>query len=79
VTSFCNFCIVEHRVSKMTFHHNVKKNLFYISINIPAFFRFIGWPEGPETDIVTSSDSVSVITSLFYISYMEPVFVVTNS
>jgi len=38
VTSFCLFCVVEHHVSKMTFHHNVKKNLFHISTNIPAFF-----------------------------------------
>jgi len=27
---------------KMTFHHNVKKNLFHISTNIPAFFRYFG-------------------------------------
>ena len=41
-------CEVEHHVLKMTFHHNVKKNLFHISTNILAFFRYIGWPEGPE-------------------------------
>jgi len=40
-------------------HHNVKKNLFHISTNIPAFFRYIGWPEGPEIDMIASSDSVS--------------------
>jgi len=40
----------------MTFHHNVRKNLFHISTNIPAFFRYIDWP---ETDIVASSGSVS--------------------
>jgi len=28
---------VEHRVSKTTFHHNFKKNLFHISTNIAAF------------------------------------------
>jgi len=43
----------------MTFHHNVKKNLFHISTNIPAFSRYIDWPEDPETDIIASSDSVS--------------------
>jgi len=43
----------------MPFHYNVKKNLFHILTNIPAFFRYIGWPEGPETNIVASSDSVS--------------------
>jgi len=43
----------------MTFHHNVKKNLFHISTNIPAFFRYIGWPEGSETDIVASTASIS--------------------
>jgi len=43
----------------MTFHHNVKKSLFRISANVPAFFRYTDWPEGPETDIVASSDSVS--------------------
>ena len=26
----------------------------------PAFFLYIGWPEGPETDIVDSSDSSDV-------------------
>jgi len=36
--NFCLFCVVEHHVSKMTFHHNVKKNLFHISTNNPAFF-----------------------------------------
>jgi len=50
---------VEHYVLKMTFHHNVKKSLFRISANVPAFFRYTDWPEGPETDIVASSDSVS--------------------
>jgi len=45
--------------NKMTFHRNVKKKLFHTSTNIPAFFQYIGWPEGPETDIVASSDSVS--------------------
>jgi len=44
---------------KTTFHHNVNKNLFHISTNIHAFFRYISWPEGPETDIVATSDSVS--------------------
>jgi len=34
---------------KNDFHHNVKNNLFNISTNIPAFFRYIGWPEGPDT------------------------------
>jgi len=29
---------VEHHVLKMTFHHNVKKNLFHILTNIPAFY-----------------------------------------
>jgi len=38
VTSFCLFCVVGHHVSKMTFHHNIKKNLFHISTNILAFF-----------------------------------------
>ena len=47
------------KVLKMTFHHNVKKNLFHNSTNIPAFFRCIGWPEGPEIDIVASNDSIS--------------------
>jgi len=42
----------------MTFHHNAKNNVFHISIDITAFFRYIGSPEGPETDIVASSDSV---------------------
>ena len=37
VTSFCLFGFVEHHVSKMNFHHNVKKNLFHMPINIPAF------------------------------------------
>ena len=37
-TSFCLFCVVEHHALKMTFHHNVKKNLFYVSTNISAFF-----------------------------------------
>jgi len=53
------FSVVEHHVLKMTFHHNFKKNLFHISTNITAFSRYIGWPRGPETDIVASSDSVS--------------------
>ena len=53
------FRVVEHHVLKMTFHHNFKKNLFYISTNITAFSRYIGWLKGPETDIVASSDSVS--------------------
>jgi len=59
VTSFCLFRVVEHHVLKTTFHHNVKKNLFHISTNIPALFRYISWPEGPETDIVAASDNVS--------------------
>jgi len=50
---------VEHHVLKMTFHHNVKNNLFHALTNIPAFSRYFGWPEGSETDIVASSDSVS--------------------
>ena len=37
VTSFCLFCIAEHHFLKMTFHQNVKKNLFHILTNIPAF------------------------------------------
>jgi len=60
VTSFYLFYVVEHHVLKMTFNHNVKKNV-HISTNIPAFFRYIGWPEGPETDIFASSDSVSYL------------------
>jgi len=59
VKNFCLLCVVERHVLKVTFHHNVKKNLLHISINIPAFFRYIGWPEGQETDIGASSDSVS--------------------
>jgi len=32
----------------MTLHHNVKKNLFHISTNIPAFFP-VYWPtRGPR-------------------------------
>jgi len=53
---------VEHHVSKMTFHHNVKKNLFHISTNILAFFPVYWLASGPETDIVVSSDSVSHLT-----------------
>jgi len=34
---FLSFCVVEHHVLKMTFHHSVKKNLFHISTNIPTF------------------------------------------
>jgi len=37
VTGFCSFRVVEHHVLKMTFHHNVQKNLFHISTNVPAF------------------------------------------
>jgi len=44
---------------KNDFRHNVKTNLFHISTNIPAFFQYIGWPKGPVTDIIASSDSVS--------------------
>ena len=35
---FCLFCVVEHHVPQISFHHIVKKNLFHISTNIPAFF-----------------------------------------
>jgi len=59
VTSFCLFCVVEHRVLKMTFHYNVKKNYFIFQPIFPHLFRYTGWPEGPETDIVASSDNVS--------------------
>jgi len=57
-TNFCLFCVVGHHVLKMTFHHNVKKNLFHISTNISAFLRYTGWPEGPETDSVASSHPI---------------------
>jgi len=46
VRTFCLFCVVDHHVSNLTSHHNVKKNLFHISSNIPTFFPWIGWPEG---------------------------------
>jgi len=32
-----SFWIVEHRGLKVTFHHNVKENLFHFSTNISAF------------------------------------------
>jgi len=51
----------------MNFNRNFKKNLFHISTNIPAFFRHIGWPKRPETDIVASSDSV---THLIYRAFV---------
>ena len=47
-TSFCLFCFVEHHVLKVTFHHNVKKNLFHISTNIPAFFPVYWLDRGPR-------------------------------
>ena len=56
---FLSFLCCGKSCFKTIFHHNVKKNLFHISTNIPPFFRYIGWPEDPETDIVASSDSVS--------------------
>jgi len=39
---FLSFCVVEHHVLKMTFHHNVRKNLFDISTNISAFL-WVHW------------------------------------
>jgi len=66
VTSSCLFYVVERHVFKMTFHHDVKKKLFHISTNISVFFRYIGWPEGRETDIVASSDSVSHLIYRFF-------------
>jgi len=65
---------VEHHVSKMTFHHNPKKNLFHISTNIPVFFRYFGWPEDPETDIVASSDSVSHLIYRIILLYILTFF-----
>ena len=68
------FSVVEHHVLKMTFHHNDKKNLFHISTNIPTFFRYIGWPENPETDIVASSDSVSQLIYRVFRWYISTFF-----
>jgi len=39
---FLSFLIVKQHGSKITFHDNVKENLCHFSINIPAFFRYIG-------------------------------------
>jgi len=48
---------------KNDFHHNVKRNCFSFQPVFPHFFRYIGWPESPETNIVTSRDSVSHLIS----------------
>ena len=36
-----------------------KRTCFIFQLIFPHFFLYTGWPEGPETDIVASSDSVS--------------------
>jgi len=46
---------------KMTFYHNAKKNLFHMSTNIPTFFQYIGWPEGPEIPAVIASAISSIL------------------
>ena len=46
-------------VQKWLFITISKTTCFILQPIFPHFFRYIGWPEGPETDIVGSSDSVS--------------------
>jgi len=67
VTSFCLFCIVEHHVlkSKMTFHHNVKKNLFHISTNIPAFSSLLAGQRA-QRPISFPSAIASAISSIVF-------------
>jgi len=69
VTRFCLSCVVERHVLKMTFHHNVKKDLFHIPTNT-RIFRYFGWPEGPETDIVAWSDSLSHLIYRAFLLYI---------
>jgi len=37
LTSFFLFCVEKHHGLKVTFHHNVKENLFHFLTNISAF------------------------------------------
>jgi len=45
--------------SRNDFSSQCQKEPVSYSTNMPAFFRYTGLPEGPETDIIASSDSVS--------------------
>ena len=52
VTIFCLFCVVEHHVSKMTFHHIIsKKNCFTFQ---PIFTQFCGILAGQRAQRPTS-------------------------
>jgi len=43
-----------------------KRTCFIFQAIFPHFFPCIGWPEGPEIDIVTCSDSVSLLIWLVF-------------
>ena len=66
VKRFCLLCVGERHLLKMTFHHNVKKNLFHISTNIPAFFRYIGWPVDPETNTLPPVMASAISSIVFF-------------
>jgi len=57
-----------------TFHHNVKEPVFYLNQYFHVFFRYVGWPEGPETDNVASSDSVSRLIYRVFRGYILTFF-----
>jgi len=61
VTSFCLFCVVEHHILKMTFHHNIKKNVFHISTNIPTFFSSIVAGQSTQRPVLLPQVKVSAI------------------
>jgi len=44
-----------------------KRTCFIFQPIFPHFFRYIGRPEGPDTDIVASSGSVTAISSIVFL------------
>ena len=60
---------LEHHVSKMTFHHNIKKNLFYISTNIPAFLSDILAGQRARRPISLPPVIASAISSIVFFGY----------
>jgi len=71
---FLSFLCCETSCFKMTFHHNVKKNLFHISTNHPAFLPVYWLTRGPETDIVPFSSGVSDLIYRVFRRYILTIF-----
>jgi len=75
VTGFCFLCVIEHHVLKLTFHRNVKKNLFHISTNNSRIFSGILASQRVQRPISLPPVIVSAISSIVH--FDDPSWVLT--